>query len=83
MKIRTLKQFTSGCQKSKERADSGQDAVIVRVHTDAGIIDIGEVDSAPLAVQGIILGPYCHTITAGVKHLPVGEDPIHAWVSMA
>ena len=33
-----------------ERADSGQDALIVIVHTDSEISGIGEVDSAPLAV---------------------------------
>ena len=30
----------------KEQCDSGQDALIVRVTTDAGITGIGEVDSA-------------------------------------
>lgn len=33
----------------KDQCDSGQDAVIVRVETDAGITGLGEVDSAPLA----------------------------------
>src|SRR5580658_10302897 len=59
----------------KEQCDSGQDALIVKVHTDEGITGIGEVDSAPLAVKGVILGPYSHTICCGLKHLLVGEDP--------
>lgn len=58
-----------------ERCDSGQDALIVKVHTDEGIIGIGEVDSAPLAVQGMILGPYSHTTSSGLKQLLIGEDP--------
>jgi L-alanine-DL-glutamate epimerase-like enolase superfamily enzyme len=77
MKITDVEAIYVRLPQVKERTDSGQDAVIVRVHTDAGIIGIGEVDSAPLAVQGIILGPYCHTITTGLKHLLVGEDPFH------
>ena len=37
----------------KEQCDSGQDALIVRVTTDAGIIGYGEVDSAPDGRQGL------------------------------
>jgi L-alanine-DL-glutamate epimerase-like enolase superfamily enzyme len=58
-----------------ERADSGQDALIVIVHTDSEISGIGEVDSAPLAVAGAIHGPYSHAVTSGLKELVVGEDP--------
>ena len=35
-------------------ADGSQDALIVRVHTDAGIIGLGEVDSSPYVVKAII-----------------------------
>jgi len=59
----------------KEQCDSGQDALIVRVETDAGITGIGEVDSSPLAVKGAIDGPFSHTITSGLGHLVTGEDP--------
>ena len=58
-----------------ERADSGQDALIVRVRTDSGIVGIGEVDSSPLAVKGVIEGPLSHTIVTGLKHAVIGEDP--------
>jgi L-rhamnonate dehydratase len=59
----------------KEQADSGQDALLVRVKTDSGIIGIGEVDSSPLAVKGAIEGPLSHTIVTGLKHVVIGEDP--------
>jgi L-alanine-DL-glutamate epimerase-like enolase superfamily enzyme len=59
----------------KEQCDSGQDALIVKVHTDEGITGIGEVDSAPLGVQGVITGPFSHTLCSGLKHLLIGEDP--------
>jgi L-rhamnonate dehydratase len=69
----------------KQRCDSGQDALVVRVHTDEGITGIGEVDSAPLAAQSVILGPYSHAISSGLKHLLIGEDPFeteYLWEKM-
>jgi L-alanine-DL-glutamate epimerase-like enolase superfamily enzyme len=60
----------------KKQCDSGQDALIVRVTTDAGITGIGEVDSSPLAVKGAIEGPFSHTTTAGLREVVLGEDPL-------
>ena len=60
----------------KAQCDSGQDALIVKVTTDAGIVGYGEVDSAPMAVKGAIEGPFSHTLTTGLKNLLIGEDPL-------
>jgi len=59
----------------KEQCDSGQDALIVKITTDAGITGIGEVDSSPLAAKGAIDGPFSHTVATGLKHVILGEDP--------
>lgn len=59
----------------KEQCDSGQDALIVKIRTNAGIVGYGEVDSHPLAVKGCIEGPFSHTATTGLKHVLIGEDP--------
>ncbi|MEZ5403318.1 MAG: mandelate racemase/muconate lactonizing enzyme family protein [Bryobacteraceae bacterium] len=59
----------------KGQCDSGQDALLVRVSTDAGITGVGEVDSSPMAVKGAIDGPFSHTITCGLGQLVLGEDP--------
>jgi L-alanine-DL-glutamate epimerase-like enolase superfamily enzyme len=59
----------------KAQCDSGQDALIVKVTTDAGIVGYGEVDSAPTAAKWAIEGPFSHTATTGLKHLLIGEDP--------
>src|ERR1700733_1597581 len=75
MKITDVEAIYVRSTQVKEQCDSGQDALIVRVHTDEGITGIGEVDSSPLAVQGMILGPYSHTISSELKHLLIGEDP--------
>ena len=69
----------------KQQCDSGQDALIVKVSTDAGITGIGEVDSAPLAVKGAIEGPYSHSVTCGLRELVLGEDPFETerlWYKM-
>ncbi len=59
----------------KGLCDSGQDALIVKVTTDAGITGIGEVDSSPMAVRGAIEGPFSHTVTSGLREIVMGEDP--------
>jgi L-alanine-DL-glutamate epimerase-like enolase superfamily enzyme len=59
----------------KEQCDSGQDALIVRVTTDAGIVGYGEVDSAPLAAKAAIEGPFSHTATTGLGRVLIGQDP--------
>jgi len=59
----------------KEQCDSGQDALVVRVSTDAGVTGIGEVDSNPMAAKGAIEGPFSHTTACGLRDLVIGEDP--------
>ncbi len=59
----------------KFQCDSGQDALIIKVETDAGITGIGEVDSNPFGAKGIIEGPFSHTTAAGLASLVIGEDP--------
>lgn len=69
----------------KVQCDSGQDALVVRVQTDEGITGIGEVDSSPLAVQGVINGAYSHTLCCGLRELLIGEDPFqteYLWQKM-
>src|SRR6516162_2395757 len=69
----------------KNQCDSGQDALIVKITTDAGITGYGEVDSHPLAVKGCIEGPFSHTATTGLAHVLIGEDPLrteYLWQKM-
>ncbi len=75
MKITNVEAIYLRLPEVKEQCDSGQDALIVRVSTDAGITGIGEVDSAALAVKGLIEGPFYHTTAAGLRELLIGEDP--------
>jgi len=75
LKITSVEAIYLRLPQVKVQCDSGQDALIVRVTTDAGITGYGEVDSAPLAAKAAIEGPFSHTIATGLAHLLIGEDP--------
>ncbi len=75
MKITDVEAIYLRSEQVKEQCDSGQDALIVRVSTDAGISGIGEVDSNPMAAKGAIEGPFSHTTASGLRELVIGEDP--------
>ena len=75
MKITDVEAIYVRAGQVKEQCDSGQDALIVRVHTDAGISGLGEVDSNPMAAKGAIEGPYSHSVASGLRELVIGEDP--------
>jgi len=57
-------------------ADGTQDALVVRVHTDAGIAGIGEVDSSPHVVKAVIEAPMSHSLCYGLREVLIGEDPL-------
>src|SRR5258708_7943714 len=75
MKITSVEAIYLRQPEVKFQCDSGQDALIVRVKTDAGITGIGEVDSNPMAVKGAIEGPFSHTTAMGLGQVVIGEDP--------
>jgi L-alanine-DL-glutamate epimerase-like enolase superfamily enzyme len=58
------------------RADGTQDAFLVRVHTDEGLVGIGEADSSPYLVRTAIEMPSSHSVARGVAEVLVGEDPL-------
>lgn len=55
--------------------DSAQDAALVRVHTDEGIVGIGEVDATPHVVKAFLTAPSGHSFSMGMRDMLVGEDP--------
>jgi L-rhamnonate dehydratase len=58
------------------RADGTQDAFLVRIHTDEGIMGVGEADTAPQLAKTIIEMPSSHSIARGLGEVLVGEDPL-------
>jgi L-rhamnonate dehydratase len=85
MKITNVEAIYLRQSSVRHQCDSGQDALVVRISTDAGITGIGEVDSSPLAAKAVIEGPYSHTLTSGLRELLIGEDPLrteYLWYRM-
>src|SRR6516164_6068246 len=58
-----------------ERCDGSQDTLVVKVHTDAGIAGVGEVDSSPSIAKAIIDAPISHQICRGLAECVLGQDP--------
>jgi L-alanine-DL-glutamate epimerase-like enolase superfamily enzyme len=58
------------------RADGTQDAFLVKVHTDEGVVGIGEADTSPYVARTIVEMPASHSIARGIRELVVGEDPL-------
>jgi L-rhamnonate dehydratase len=57
------------------RADGTQDAFLVRVHTDEGLVGIGEADTSPYVARTMVEMPPSHSLARGFRELLVGEDP--------
>jgi L-rhamnonate dehydratase len=76
MKITDVEALYLRLPEIQARTDSSQDALIVRVSTDAGITGWGEVDGCPAVVKAIIEAPTSHTLVTGLRELLIGEDPL-------
>ena len=67
------------------RSDSSQDALLVKITTDSGLVGWGEVDGCPAVVKAIIEAPYSHTMVDGLRNLLIGENPMETsrlWAKM-
>src|SRR5262245_28328634 len=58
-----------------ERCDGSQETLVVKVHTDTGLVGLGEVDSSSLVAKAIIDAPLSHKICRGLAECVVGQDP--------
>ena len=54
----------------------GEDAFIVRVHTDTGLVGIGESDSSPTVLKAIVETPSSHSTSRGLREILIGENPL-------
>ena len=55
---------------------SAQDAVIVKVHTDEGIVGIGDSYSSPHVVKAMIEAPLSGASASGLARLLIGMNPL-------
>src|SRR2546421_7246760 len=58
-----------------ERCDGSQETLVVKVHTDAELVGLGEVDSSSLVAKAIIEAPLSHKICRGLAECVIGQDP--------
>ncbi|MGI5966934.1 MULTISPECIES: mandelate racemase/muconate lactonizing enzyme family protein [Anaerotruncus] len=59
-----------------EPCEWGDDAFIVKVHTDEGITGIGESDTSPMVARAMIEAPESNLYSGGLKRLIIGENPL-------
>jgi L-alanine-DL-glutamate epimerase-like enolase superfamily enzyme len=76
MKITQVEAIHLRLPEVNERCDGSQETLIVKVHTDAGITGVGEVDSSSAVAKAIIEAPLSHQICRGLALCVVGEDPL-------
>ena len=58
-----------------EACSSAQDNVVVVIHTDEGVVGIGETDTNPWAVKALIEAPGTHIMGLGLEEMLIGQDP--------
>lgn len=60
----------------EDKASAAQDALIIKIHTDAGITGIGEVDSSARVAKAVMEAPMSHSIASGLGRLLIGKNPL-------
>src|SRR5947207_10631294 len=59
-----------------EACSSAQDDLVVEVHTDEGIVGIGETDTNPWVARACIQARGTHCMGLGLEEMLLGEDPL-------
>lgn len=54
----------------------GEDAFLVKVHTDEGITGLGESDTSPAVAKAMIEAPESNLYSGGLRRIIVGENPL-------
>jgi len=58
------------------RTDSSQDALLIRIETECGLVGWGEVDGSPAIAKAVVEAPMSHTRSMGLREVLLGEDPL-------
>ena len=58
-----------------DACSSAQDDLVVLIHTDTGLVGIGETDTNPWGVKALIEAPGTHVMGLGLAEMLIGEDP--------
>jgi L-alanine-DL-glutamate epimerase-like enolase superfamily enzyme len=60
----------------EDKASAAQEALIIKIHTDGGIVGIGEVDSSARMAKAVIEAPMTHSVASGLERLIIGMNPL-------
>ncbi len=59
-----------------DKASSSQNSLILKIHTDEGLVGIGEVDSSPRVSKAVVDAPFSHSNASGLGRVLIGLDPL-------
>jgi L-alanine-DL-glutamate epimerase-like enolase superfamily enzyme len=59
-----------------DATSSAQDTIVVEVHTDSGIVGIGETDLNAWVARACIEAPGTHTMDLGLGQMLIGRNPL-------
>ena len=76
MKITDVEAIHLRLPQVDEIADGTQDVLIIRIHTDAGLVGIGEVSSQSYVCKAIFEAPRSAERRHGLAYLLRGQDPL-------
>jgi L-rhamnonate dehydratase len=75
MKITSIEAIGLSTRSERNVADGTQDALLILVHTDAGLTGIGEADTSPPVGRAVMEAPVSGDKCQGLAAQLVGEDP--------
>jgi len=76
MKIADVQVVCLRVPRIQEECEWGEDAIIVRVITDTGLVGLGESDTSPTVAKAVIEAPGSNLYCYGLKSLLIGENPL-------
>jgi L-alanine-DL-glutamate epimerase-like enolase superfamily enzyme len=85
MKIIDVEAIWLRVPRLKDKIEWGEDAFVVRIYTDSGLVGVGESDSSPAVLKAIVDTPPSHSTCVGLRDILIGEDPLdiqRLWLKM-
>lgn len=76
MKIQDVEVICLRVPALDQECEWGEDAVLVKVTTDTGLVGWGESDSSPMVVKAAIEAPGSNLYCYGLRELLLGENPL-------
>ena len=75
MKITKVEPIWLRAKAFNEPCEWGEDAFILKIHTDTGLFGVGESDSAPSVLKAMFTQPSTHGSCMGLSEVLIGQDP--------